>query len=73
MRQETRRIFFWNFLKKNKAHRDSDSKNRGIFSKNTRKAERKKQRPTGIKPKTHAAGGSGSSGCLRGVGSIRIP
>jgi len=39
MHQETRKIF-WNFCKKNKAHRGSDSKNRGVYSKNTRKIEK---------------------------------
>jgi len=42
------------------------------IAKNSRKNKRK-QRPTVTKPKPTQLGGSGSSGCLRGVGLIWIP
>ena len=71
MHQETSRNFLGIFCKKNKAHRGSDSKNRGVYSKNTKKNARN-QSPRVKSPKPTQADGSGSSGCLRGVGLIRI-
>jgi len=67
MHQETRKFFFGIFVRKIKRTGVQIARTEVCIAK-TQKRLKKNQKPTGIKPKTHAAGGSGSSRCLRSNG-----
>ena len=71
MHQETHSHFLGIFARKLERTGVQIARTKVCIARNSRKNKRK-QRPTVTKPKPMQLGGSGSSGCLRGVGLIRI-